>query len=190
MKEIQSESASSFRGVRRTGAFAALLLANLATASPIDLARELADRLAAGAGALMPAADRVQVEEERIVPLDASWPADFLAGLVAEKRFGHEVFPVYARLDDATGAAVFYDADGLAFHEIEPLVPPADATTWLESLLGPATSPGDAWRELSHVVARFLLVPADDLEDYLADAAEDAALRANGRVRPPSPTSC
>lgn len=163
-----------------------------AASDPLDLARELADRLAAGAGALMPAADRVQVEEERIVPLDASWPADFLAGLVAEKRFGHEVFPVYARLDNATGAAVFYDADGLAFHEIEPLVPPIDATTWLESLLGPATSPGDAWRELSHVVARFLLVPADDLEGYLADAAEDAALCARSaprqRTSPPAVT--
>lgn len=149
-----------------------------AASDPLDLARELADRVAQGAGALMPDAERAQVEAERVVPLGGTWPADFLAGLAAEERFGHVVFPVFARLDDETGSAVFYDADGIPFHEIAPLVPPDEAATWLEDLLGPAASPGDAaWRELSHVVARFLLVPADDLGDYLADAA-DAAVRA------------
>ena len=177
----QSFDRSATRLVRRRLAVvvAFALSTVVAPAGPIDLARELADRVAEGAGALMPDAVRPHVEEERVVPLDGMWPADFLAGLVAEERFGHEVFPVYARLDDETGSAVFCDADGIPFHEVAPLVPPDEAAAWLEDLLGPATSPGDAaWRELSHVVARFLLVPADDLEDYLADAAAANAARA------------
>ena len=82
------------------------------------MALRLEKELAKGADMLMPDPDRTVRLNGGVIPLDdqpKGFPPEFLAGLMPEEVKGLAAWRVTLRVDDTTGAAVFYNADGKAF---------------------------------------------------------------------------
>ena len=120
-----------------------------------------------GAGVLMPGNEPYE-EDCGIVTYGSSldeWPVLFRLGLKGEWQDGILVHPFSVRLDDDTGHIVFFDKDGVPFHSVESPVPFAQSS-WNRILWNlPATGPVPVYRELSHVVSRYVLVHEKDADE-------------------------
>lgn len=89
---------------------------------PLEMAREHAALVAGGAGVLFPGEAPV-VESRDFIPYweyDFDWPIGFRLGLKPRLDGDFIVYPVSVQLDDATGDAVFVNADGEEFYAAQP----------------------------------------------------------------------
>jgi len=138
-----------------------------APATPLEMALRLERELARGAGMLMPDPERRARLDGGVIPLDDAapgFPPEFLAGLVPEEVNGVGAWRAVLRVDDASGDALFYNADGEAFWSVtaDAAVYTPDWIARLHSVDGEAAGfldTGAVYRELLARPSRRMRVP-------------------------------
>ena len=167
--------------------------------TPFDMAMALEREIASGAGIMMPDPDTPYVRYHSTIPLpipdDAGFPQGFLMGLVGVEEHGWVVYPVTARVDDASGHTIFRNAEGEAFWAVSP--EGAYDPDWVYLPIGEmrATPPrhflsGRLLTEFllrpAHVEARWAFAPAQDAIPY--NDARNAARQAQRPLRQAEPS--
>lgn len=107
------------------------------------------------------------------------WPPLFRMGLAPHETDGTSAYPFTVELDDETGEAHFRNVNGVLFYSVVPAY--AATTEWFRMRLGvPTFGPLPAYRELSHIVSKWVLVHEEDVEAFVENQKD---LRRKGQAQ-------
>ena len=128
----------------------------LSVESPVEFAEKVLSLYASGAGVMMPVEDEPYVEDRTpLIRTLVGFPQDFLDGLVPVRFVHYDTYPITVRLDDETGAAMFYNADDVAFYIVQPAEDLSDdwmLAYWPDAATNPFHAP-------SHVAIKWRVIP-------------------------------